>query len=116
MNDSDWPTYVPYFYPCMISKDPESYGGSDFKKTAMGWLLSLFLIEPDYGMAIKKNFTKAEDALKRHATGWKKHVCLEEWESAPKISEEKIAKALNETMKELGYTEHYYTEYYYVED
>jgi len=97
---NSWPDTVPVFKQEHILIDPDNYE-KDGKRTAFGWLLHLFLQQPDWGMADRRDLDDAIKEFRRNAPGLRKYPSIEHWEDEQ--TKAKQVKALNDTMKALGY-------------
>jgi len=98
---NSWPATVPVFKQDHILIDSDNYE-KDGKRTAFGWLLHLFLKEPEWGMADRRDLDDAITEFKRNAPGIRKYPSIEHWEDEQ--TKAKCVKALNATMVGLGYT------------
>lgn len=96
---NSWPATVPVFKQEHILIDPDDYE-KDGKRTAFGWLLHLFLKEPEWGMADRRDLDDAIKEFRRNAPGIRKCPSIEHWEDEQ--TKAKCVTALNKTMKALG--------------
>ena len=100
-----FPTEVPVFVKEDILIDPNNYEDGN-KRTAVGWLKELFLYEyinkDEFVISAdsRKNYQEALDIFRKES---KIVGSPNDWED--KQTPSKLAKALNKTMRKLGYTE-----------
>ena len=95
-----WPTTVPVFKQEHILIDPKRYVKGK-QRTCFGWLLHLFLKEPDWGMPDRRDLEDSISEFKRNAPGIRKYPSIEHWEDEQ--TKAKCVTALNKTMKALEY-------------